>query len=297
MATGEPVPKDTLGRLAPVVSASAPAARVGGAGQRLPRPSSAAGFAPDAERAARPSSAQLPGLDPAADALAEFPQSDRNVLQLERATLAIRAASLADCLPDSLEKLQAYLGVASATYREQSRIADALRTAGAVIENRPADAARALELLMTHAQYDESDTRAALRMEANDVGSNQGTSGRAINPDPTDRVLRALAIAGTLDSPPYRACRPRFGTSTSGYVFAAKPTYAPGNIDRIIAAYRAFLPARLDTAAGSGDSGIGYLQGTLRAQVARDARLAAGFLRNRGEGARSLRRVRDALPG
>jgi hypothetical protein len=315
----------------------------------------AAGFGPDAERAAPPRSAQSPGSDPAADALAEFPQFDRDVLQLERAARAIRAASLADHLPDSLEKLQAYLGVASATYREQSRITDALRTAGAVIENRPADAARALELLMTHAPYDgEADTRAALpgmlaaardrigglpqdraaelayqanranawltrkkddqalqaivrdyagteaalqaeldllesavgfdpwkradafarfaeehpgtcaaasalRMEANDVGSNQGTSGRATNPDPTDRVLRALAIAGKLDSPPYKACRPRFSTGTSGYVFASKPTYAPGNIDRIIAAYRAFLPARLDTAAGSGDSGIGYL--------------------------------------
>lgn len=335
----------------------------------------AAGLRRGAERATPPSSAQSPGSDPAADALGEFPEFDRTVFQLERAAFAIRAASLADRLPDSLEKLQAYLGVAYATYQEQSRAADALRTAGAVIENRPADAARALELLMTHVTYDgEADARAALpgmlsaardrigglppdgaaelayqanlvnawltrkrddqalqaivrdyagtdaalqaeldllgsapgydpwkradafarfaeehpgtcaaasalRMEAIEVGSNQGTS-RGANPDPTDRAIRALAIAEKLDSPPYKACRPRFSSSGPGYVFASKPTYAPGNIDRIIAAYRAFLPARLDTAAGSGDSGIGYL---VLHQVAE-------LFRAKGEGADGLDR-------
>jgi hypothetical protein len=48
----------------------------------------------------------------------------------------------------------------------------------------------------------------ALRMEANEVGSAQGTSGRATNPDPTDRVLRALGRGGD-PQPPVPADRRR----------------------------------------------------------------------------------------
>ena len=62
----------------------------------------------------------------------------------------------------------------------------------------------------------------ALRCDLVEVRSNQGTYGRMTNPNPTDRILRALAIADKLDSPPSERCRPRFSIGGVGYVYANK---------------------------------------------------------------------------
>ena len=53
----------------------------------------------------------------------------------------------------------------------------------------------------------------------------------------TDRFLRMFEIARQLDAPPYRQCPSEYDLTSLRIVsgmFASKPTYAPGNIDRML---------------------------------------------------------------
>jgi hypothetical protein len=99
----------------------------------------------------------------------------------------------------------------------------------------------------------------ALRMESGEVGSNMGTSGRTQGQDPTERTLRVLAIARELESEAYTKCRAMFASDARPYVFASMPVYAPGNVDRLIAAYRDYLGPRMTAEEGDPDYGLGYL--------------------------------------
>jgi tetratricopeptide (TPR) repeat protein len=115
----------------------------------------------------------------------------------------------------------------------------------------------------------------ALRTEAGVVGSSMGMSAGTGEQDPTERTLRVLAIASELESDAYSKCRPALGSDAGPYVFASKPVYAPGNVDRLIAAYREYLGPRLNAKADEPDNGLGYL--TLR--------IVGDLFKAKGEGA------------
>jgi len=118
----------------------------------------------------------------------------------------------------------------------------------------------------------------ALRMESTDVGSNMGTRGRS-GEDPTERALRMIEIEEQLSSPAYASCRPTFGRG-GPYAFASKPVYAPGNIDRLLAAYRGYFKTHLTAEAGDPGDGVGYLVTSV----------VRGLFRAKGEGVEALDR-------
>ena len=99
----------------------------------------------------------------------------------------------------------------------------------------------------------------ALLSEASEVGSNMGTSRGSQGQDPTDRTLRVLAITRELESEAYKKCRSSFSARPAAYVYASEPVYAPGNVDRLIAAYREFLEPRMNADADDPYDSFGYL--------------------------------------
>lgn len=120
----------------------------------------------------------------------------------------------------------------------------------------------------------------ALRMEAGEVGSSMGTSGGTQGQDPTERTLRVLAIARELESDAYTKCRAMFSSDALPYVFASKPVYAPGNVDRLIAAYRDYLGPRLNAVSDDPSDGLGSLA----------VRIVGDLFKAKGEGIESLDR-------
>ena len=80
--------------------------------------------------------------------------------------------------------------------------------------------------------------------------------------DPTDRFLPVFEIARQLDASPYRDCQTRAELGTVPIVagmFAYKPAYGPGSIDRLLAAYREFVKSHFGPDAGDPNNGIGYI--------------------------------------
>jgi hypothetical protein len=143
------------------------------------------------------------------------------------------------------------------------------------------DARKRADLLSTFAADHPGSCAAAdaLRGEAEQVRSNMGTEGTK-GQDPTERTLRVLAIMRELEADRYRRCRPPFNAGETAYVFAFQPAYAPGNIDRLIAAYREFLGPRLNAETADPGNGLGYLA----------VRIVGDLLRAKGEGVESLDR-------
>lgn len=103
---------------------------------------------------------------------------------------------------------------------------------------------------------------AALRRLASLLGS----SSRRRGEDPTADFLRAIDIASRLDSPPYRAC-PRDtapdpeseSVRLVAALYAYEPSYAPGNVARLLDAYGAFVEARFNQEIRDFNSGLGYI--------------------------------------
>ena len=77
--------------------------------------------------------------------------------------------------------------------------------------------------------------------------------------DPTARILRALALASELEVPAVTRCavEPNAIDLVAG-IYAYRPAYAPGNLDRQIDAYTRFIRAHFTEASGDSERGLGY---------------------------------------
>jgi TolA-binding protein len=85
-------------------------------------------------------------------------------------------------------------------------------------------------------------------------------SGRSAGQDPTERFLRVFEVASQLESAEYARCDPKPNTvSMVTGLYAYKVEYAPGNIDRLIAAYTRFALAHFTAETGDPENGVGYL--------------------------------------
>jgi hypothetical protein len=103
---------------------------------------------------------------------------------------------------------------------------------------------------------------AALRRVARALSHPNGKPGD----DPTEGFVRALEIAATLDTPPYKACQPDPATDHEGDasnlaagLYAYKPAYGPGSIERLLAAYESFVVPRFGPHVNDLRTGLGYV--------------------------------------
>ncbi len=98
----------------------------------------------------------------------------------------------------------------------------------------------------------------ALRRKAFDL-TNNWPAGQ----DPTDRFLQVFDIVRQLEAPPYRGCDAGVASgsplSEATLLYAYKPVYAPGNLDRLLAGCRDFVTAQLGAEDDDPQNGIGFL--------------------------------------
>ena len=84
--------------------------------------------------------------------------------------------------------------------------------------------------------------------------------------DPTEGFVRAIEIAAILDTAPYKACAPDPATDPDGApgnlvagLYAYKPTYAPGSVARLLAAYESFVVPRFGPHVNDLRTGLGFV--------------------------------------